>query len=145
MAASDKKAMETLKASLEQAQVRLASFEDEAQRVFAELMEKGRATRKEVAGLLAKVSAPELLDVKGLSGRARDVGDDMTRRIEEVRLRMIALAGVASREQVDGLTKELAKLSRKLDRLAAAKGPAARPPAAKSAPAKRRGGRPKAG
>jgi polyhydroxyalkanoate synthesis regulator phasin len=118
-----------LKESLEQAQSRLASFEEEAQRVLIDLVAKGRATRKEVAALIARINAPELLEadyVKGISGKAKNVGEDMSRRVEDVRQRMITLAGVASREQVDDLTRDLEKLSRKLDRLlTASKKPAA--------------------
>lgn len=115
---------ERVKESLEQAQARLAALEEEAQRVVA-------ASRKEITNLLQKLNAQDLLDVKEWSGRARHVGEDMGNRLDELRDRVITFMGVASREQVEELARDLTKLSRKLDRLATAR-PAARSPRAKA-------------
>jgi polyhydroxyalkanoate synthesis regulator phasin len=114
-----------LKESLEQAQARLTTWEEGAQKVVHDLIDKGQASRKEVAGLLRKVGAQDLLEgdyLREISGRARHVGADVAARLEEVRERAIAVAGVASREQVDELQKDLDRLSRKLDKLLAASG-----------------------
>lgn len=93
-----------LKGGLEQAQARFATFEEGAQRVVQDLLSKRQ-------DLLAGDY------VKEISGRARHVGADVAARLEELRERAIAAAGVASREQVDELQRDLDKLSRKLDKL----------------------------
>jgi polyhydroxyalkanoate synthesis regulator phasin len=110
-----------LKESLEQAQARLTTWEEEAQKVMHGLLDRSHASRKEVAGLLRKVNARkdrlESEYVKEISGRARHVGADVTARLEDLRERAIAVAGVASREQVDELHRDLDRLARKLDKL----------------------------
>jgi hypothetical protein len=102
-----------LRESLELAQTRLTTFEEEAQKVV-------QASRKEVAGFLRKVNAQDLFDndyLKEISGRARHVGADVTARLEGLRERAIAIAGVASRDQVEDIQKDLDRLSRKMDKL----------------------------
>jgi polyhydroxyalkanoate synthesis regulator phasin len=109
-----------LKEGLEQAQARLATLEDEAQKVVHDLLGRSQTSRKEVAALLRRVNAQEFLDkdyVKEISGKAKHVGEDVAHRLEELRERAIAVAGVASREQVDELQRDLDRLSRKLDKL----------------------------
>jgi polyhydroxyalkanoate synthesis regulator phasin len=104
-----------LKESLEQAQTRLTALEDETERVLKDLMERGKATQKEIKAALQKVNAQELLEKS--SGRAKHVSEDVTRRIEDVRQRAIQVVGVATRDQVKELAEDLDKLSRKLDKL----------------------------
>lgn len=115
-----------VKGSLEQAQSRLASLEEEAQKVVA-------ASRNQVSQLLQKFTPPELLDPKHLkdltaewTGKAQHVGEDLSNRLDELRVRAIAFMGVASREQVEELARDVEKLSRKLDRLVAVRKPATR-------------------
>ncbi len=102
-----------LRESLEQAQMRLTTFEEEAQKVV-------QASRKEVAGLWQKVNAQDLFGngyFKEISGRARLVGADVTARLEGLRGRAVAIVGVASRNQVEDIQRDLDRLSRKVDKL----------------------------
>jgi len=109
---------ERLKDSLEQAQNRLTSLEEEAQKVL----------RKEMGTLINRLNGAELFDkrtVRQWEGRARLVSADLVHRFEDLRARAIQYAGVASRDQVDELSRDLDKLSRKIDRLLTSKKPAA--------------------
>ncbi len=95
---------EILKGSLEQAQARIATLEEGAQRVVQDLLGKRQ----------------DLLSgdyVKEISGRAKHLGADWAARFEDLRERAIAAAGVASRDQVGELQRDLDKLSRKLDKV----------------------------
>lgn len=120
-----------VKDSLEQAQAKLQIFEEEAQKVMADLVEKGRAQRKELTTLLNRIKAQEILEkvpVKELQGRAKGVGKELTTRLEELVERAVSFAGVASVQQVEELSKEITRLSKKLDKLTkeSAKGPKAK-------------------
>lgn len=98
------KISEILRGSFEQAQARIATLEEGAQRVMQDLLSKRQ----------------DFLSgdyVREISGRAKTVGADMAARLEEMRQRAIAVAGVASRDQVDELQRDLEKLSRKLDKV----------------------------
>jgi hypothetical protein len=113
-----------MRESLEQAQARLIGIEDEAQRVFKEIIDRSKTSRKEMASMMAKLNGGELFDkktVKQWQGKARHVSADFIHRFEDLRSRAITYAGVASRDQVDELAKDLDKLSRKLDKLMGAK------------------------
>ena len=110
--------------SLEQAQARLTSLEEEAQKMVQDVLVRSKATRREMASLIAKVNATEIFDpktVKQWQGKAKHVSADIAHRVEDLRSRAIAFAGVASREQVDELAHDLDKLSRKIDRLVSGK------------------------
>ena len=103
---------EKVKESLEMAQARLANLEEEAQRVVA-------ASRKEVAHLFQRFNAQDLFErahMKEWSGRARHVSEDMAHRLEDLRERVVTFVGVASREQVEDLARDLEKLARKGDK-----------------------------
>ena len=110
---------ERFRDSLEQAQARLSNLEDEAQKVFQEIVDRSKASRKEMTALIAKINAGELFDkhtVKEWQGKAKHVSADIAHRFEELRSRAIAYAGVASREQVDEFAKDLDRLTRKIDK-----------------------------
>ncbi|MBI5546368.1 MAG: hypothetical protein HY901_20975 [Deltaproteobacteria bacterium] len=115
---------ERFRDSLEQAQARLTNLEEEAQKVVQEMLERSKASRKEMANLISKLNSGEFLDretVKEWQGKARHVSADLAHRFEDLRSRAIAYAGVASRDQVDDLARDLDKLSRKIDRILGAK------------------------
>ncbi len=110
--------------SLEQAQARLANLEEEAQKMFQEVLDRSKASRKEMSVIINRLNAGELFDkktVKQWEGKARHVTNDLAHRFEDLRSRAIQYAGVASRDQVDELARDLDKLSRKIDRLLTSK------------------------
>lgn len=119
MTATQHRISEKVRESIEEAHARLTSFEDEAQKVVADLLRKGRASRKEFKTLIHRLNTHEILEaspMKDLSGRAKHVREDLSHRLEVLVERAIAFSGVASREQVEDLARDLERLSRKLDK-----------------------------
>jgi polyhydroxyalkanoate synthesis regulator phasin len=127
------KVPEFLREPLEAAQARLAEFEEEAQKVFRELIEKGKESRKDVADLVQRLSKQdwnmdELRDRVGklrdqgmeraheLRGRAESFRSEALERLEDLQTKAVAFLGVATREQVEELSRELERLARRLDK-----------------------------
>lgn len=137
------KVPEFLREPLEAAQLRLTEFEEEAQKVFKDLMQKGKESRKDFQELLQRLSKQDWtmdelrgrvtkLRVQGmeraqeLRGKADAFRSEAMERLEELQTRAVAFLGVASRDQVKELSRELDRLSRRLDKLDKSHKPAAR-------------------
>jgi uncharacterized coiled-coil protein SlyX len=121
-----------LKSQLEQAQARLVHFEESAQRTLKELMDKGRASRKDLEVLIAKVSKDdrvaefkerlEKLQREGahraevLRDRAEEFRTDALERIIDFQGKAISFLGVASRDQVEELHRELDRLAKRFEK-----------------------------
>jgi hypothetical protein len=137
------KVPEFLREPLEAAQARLESFEEEAQKVFKDLVQKGRASRKDFADLVQRLSRQDwnIDDLRGRVDRLREQGreratewrgkaehfrSDAFVKLEDLQTKAIGFLGVASREQVLELSRELEKLAKRLDLAANGKSPAAR-------------------
>src|SRR6266508_1024303 len=97
------KVPEFLKEPLESAQHRLEQLEVEAQRVLRDLMDKGRASRKDFEQIVQKLSKQDW------TFRA-----EAMERVMDLQGRAIAFLGVASRDQVDELSRELDRLSKRI-------------------------------
>jgi ElaB/YqjD/DUF883 family membrane-anchored ribosome-binding protein len=138
------KVPEFLKEPLEAAQARLEQFEVDAERVLRDLMDKGRASRKEIEQIVARLSKqdwklPEVrqristLREQGvgraveLRGRAETFRSEAMERVLDLQGRAIAFLGVASRDQVEELSKEIDRLARKIAKSSHKKGKKARP------------------
>ncbi len=127
---------EFLREPLEAAQARLEAFEEEAQKVFKDLVQKGRESRKDFAELVQRLSAQEgyvgKLKTQGkeraqaLRGKAETFRSDAIERLEELQGKAITFLGVASREQVEELSRDLDRLVKRLDRADKPKKPAAK-------------------
>ena len=151
---SDKavKVPEFLRESLESAQQRLDAFEGDAQRVFKDLVQRGRESRQEITVLLQRLSKQDwkVDDLRGRFGRLRAQGKERApelrgkaegfraeamERLEELQSKAITFLGVASREQVEELSAELERLAKRLEQpqKVAAKKPAPAKKAAKRA------------
>jgi polyhydroxyalkanoate synthesis regulator phasin len=124
---------EFLREPLEAAQARLVEFEEEAQKVFKELMQKGKESRKDVAVLVQRLSRQdwrmdELRDrvtklraqgmerANELKDRAETFRADAMEKLEDLQTKAVAFLGVATREQVEELSRELEKLARRIDK-----------------------------
>ena len=142
------KVPEFLREPFEAAQARLETFEEEAQKVFKDLVQKGRESRKEFADLVQRLSKQDwkMEELRGRFDRLRDTGKtratalrgkaesfrtDAYEKLEDLQTKAIEFLGVASRQEVLDLSRELEKLSRRLD------GGGAKPKATKKAAAKR--------
>ncbi len=127
------KVPEFLREPIEAAQARLVEFEVEAQKVFKDLMQKGKESRKDFAELVQRLSKQEwhVDDIKGrvtklreqglvraheIRGRAESFRADAMERLEELQTKAVAFLGVATREQVEAPSRELERLSRRLDK-----------------------------
>jgi polyhydroxyalkanoate synthesis regulator phasin len=127
------KVPEFLREPLVAAQARLEQFEEEAQRVLKDLVEKGRASRKDLELIVTRLSKQEwaLPEMKHrieklrdqgveraseLRGKAETFRSEALERVADLQTRAVSFLGVASREQVAELSKELDRLSRRIER-----------------------------
>ena len=141
---------EFLREPLEAAQARLAEFEGEAQKVFKDLMQKGKESRKDFADLVHRLSKQDwnVYDLRGrveklraqgieraqeLRGRAETFRADALEKLEDLQTKAVAFLGVATREQVEELSKELEKLARRLDKNEKGRKPTAKKAAKRAA------------
>jgi len=119
---------EFLREQFEAAQARLESLEDETQKVFRDLVSRGKTSRKELGGLVQKLAKQDWnmeefrARVTKLSEQGLELAQDWTdraraeavERLVDLQQKAISFLGVASREQVEELSRELSKLSRRL-------------------------------
>ncbi len=124
---------EFLKEPLEAAQERLEQLEGEAQRVWKDLMVRGRAGRKDIEQIVQRFarrdwSLPEMrpllekLKEQGAvraaewRGKAESWRTEAQERMSELQGKAVAFLGVATRDQVEELSRELERLARKIER-----------------------------
>jgi hypothetical protein len=134
------KVSEFLKDPIREAQARLAVLEEEAQRVWKDLMLKGRAGRKDIEQIVHRLSKqdwtlPEMkqrlekLRAQGaeraaeLKDKAESFRMEALERMNDLQSRAVAFLGVASREQVEELSRELDRLAKRLERSARTRRP----------------------
>ncbi len=127
------KVPEFLREPLVAAQARLVELEEEAQKVFKDLMQKGKESRKDFADLVQRLSKQDwhiddLRDrvsrlrehgmerAQELKGRAETFRAEALVRLEELQTKAVAFLGVATRAEVEELSKELVRLARRLDK-----------------------------
>ncbi len=127
------KVPEFLREPIEAAQARLMEFEEEAQKVFKDLLQKGKESRKDIADLVQRLSKQDwhVEELRGrvsklreqgmeraqeLRGRAESFRADAMERLEDLQTKAVAFLGVATREQVEALSHELERISRRLDK-----------------------------
>ena len=124
---------EFLREPLEAAQARLEHIEGEAQRVLKDLVERGRAGHKDLEHMVQKLSKqdwtlPEMkhriekLREQGVEraaewrGRAETFRAEAMERFLDLQGRAISFLGVATREQVEDISKELDRLARRIEK-----------------------------
>jgi hypothetical protein len=127
------KVPEFLKEPLEAAQVRLGKLEGEAQRVWKDLMLKGRAGRKDLEQIVQRLAKQDwnLVEMRQLLDRLRSQGleraaewrgkaesfrAEALERMVELQGKAVAFLGVATRDEVKELSKELERLSKRIER-----------------------------
>ncbi|TSC31546.1 hypothetical protein FOF48_12810 [Corallococcus sp. Z5C101001] len=107
-----------LKGRFTQAQKRFEGLEGEANRAFRALETRGQVAAKEVQALWTKVQAGELrVDprVVELSKKVDAAGAELRKRLDGLQAKVVEAVGVASQSQVEQITHELGRLSKKLD------------------------------
>ena len=127
-----------LAGQLEQAQVKLSQLEVGAQKTLKELVEKGRASRKdlealvvsvskdarvaELRGTLEKLQRTGAVRAEALRDRAESFREEALERVVELQAKAVSFLGVATKDEVEELHRELDKLAKKFE-----KGQKARP------------------
>lgn len=124
---------EFLREPFEAAQEHLERLEGEAQRVWKDLMVRGRAGRKDIEQIVQRFARQDwsLPEMKPLIGKLREQGaaraagwrgkaeslrTEALERMGVLQGRAVAFLGVATRDQVDELSRELERLARKIER-----------------------------
>jgi hypothetical protein len=127
------KVPEFLREPLEAAQARLGQLEEEAQRVLRDLMDRGRASRKDIEQIVNRLSKqdwtfPEMkqrlekLREQGVEraaewrGRAETLRAEAMERMIDLQARAVSFLGVATRDQIEELSKELDRLARRIEK-----------------------------
>jgi len=111
---------------------RLVQFEESAQKTLKDLVQKGRASRKDLEVLLVKVSKDDrVTELKGrleklqrtgavraeaLRDRAETFRAEALERILEFQGKAVSFLGVATRDQVEELHRELDRLARRFEK-----------------------------
>ena len=127
------KVPEFLKEPLEAAQVRLEQLEGDAQRVWKDLMLKGRAGRKDLEQIVQRLAKQDwhALEIRQVLDRLRTQGAERAaewrgkaesfraealERMVELQGKAVTFLGVATREQVEELSRELDRLAKRIER-----------------------------
>ncbi|ABS26671.1 hypothetical protein [Anaeromyxobacter sp. Fw109-5] len=127
------KVPEFLREPLVAAQARFELIEEEAQRVLKDLVDRGRASRKDIEEIVHRLSRQDfsLPEVRQRLERLRDQGaeraagwrdraetfrSDALERMLELQARAVQFLGVATREEVQELSRELEKLARRFEK-----------------------------
>jgi len=124
---------EILRVPLEAIQVRLVAFEEEVRRAIEELARKSEQGRRELALRVRRLLQGDwqMKEAKGfiaaLPGQGQEYLAEVralsealqlaaTKQLERLRSRVAAFMGVATRHEVEELSHELSRLSRRFDR-----------------------------
>ncbi|CAM4454712.1 hypothetical protein HRD49_02835 [Corallococcus exiguus] len=107
-----------LKGRFSEAQKRFQGLEGEANKAFRALETRGQVAAKEVQTLWTKVQAGELRAdprVQELSKKVDAASGELRKRLDGLQTKVVEAVGVASQSQVEQITRELSRLSKKLD------------------------------
>lgn len=107
------KVPEFLREPLEMAQARLGTLEDEAQRLWKELMEMSKTGRRELGGLMERLQ--KQVERAQWRHKAESFRADALERLMELQTKAVSFLGVATREQVEELSREIEKVLARLE------------------------------
>jgi len=130
---SSMKVPEFLREPFEAAQVRFAEFEEEAQKVLKDLIQKGKEGRRDMAVFVQRLSHQDwgiedlrksmtkfrqesLERAQELAGKAETFRAEALEKLEELQTKTVNFLGAATREEVEDLSRELARLARRIDK-----------------------------
>lgn len=130
MAEKTGKVPEFLREPLEAAQARLELLEGETQRLLKELVQKSKSGRREIGEIVEKLSKQDWTvdELKTRLTKMRAQGIEMAGewrdrarhealdRLTDLHGKAIAFLGVASRDQVVALSRELERLEKRLEK-----------------------------
>ncbi|GMU01828.1 hypothetical protein KH5H1_59480 [Corallococcus caeni] len=107
-----------LKGRFSEAHKRFQGLEGEANKAFRALETRSQVAAKEVQALWTKVQAGELRAdprVQELTKKVDEAGVELRKRLDGLQAKVVEAVGVASQSQVQQITQELGRLSKKLD------------------------------
>jgi hypothetical protein len=107
------KVPEFLREPLEMAQARLGVFEDEAQRIWKDLMEMSKTGRRELGVLVERLQ--KQMERAQWRDKAESFRADALEKLVELQSKAVGFLGVATREQVEELSREIEKVLRRLE------------------------------
>lgn len=130
-----RKVPEFLREPLVAAQARFGQIEEEAQRVLKDLVHRGRASRKDLEEIVHRLSRQDfsLPEVRHRLEKLRDQGaeraagwrdraesfrSDALERMLDLQARAVQFLGVATREEVQELSRELDRLAKRFEKQA---------------------------
>lgn len=132
---SGAKVQEFLRDSLEIAQTRLEALEGEAEKLLKEVSTRmSKASRQDWKEIRTRVEKLRKAGVEAAGewkDRAETFGSDLMEQLAELQARTMKVLGVASREEIEDLSREINKILRRLDELQKRR---ARRPAPRKAP-----------
>lgn len=115
------KVQEFLRDSLEIAQTRLEALEGEAEKILKEVSSRvtkaSRQDWKELRTRVEKLRKAGVLAAGEWKDRAETFGSDLMEQLAELQGRTMKVLGVASREELEDLSREINKILRRLDEL----------------------------
>jgi len=118
-ARSAAKVQELIRESIEAAQARLETLEDDAQKLLHEVSTRvqkvSKKDWKEFRGQVEKLRRAGLDAAEEWRDRAQSFRGEAVDRLLELQVRMMKVLGVATREEVEELSKEINKILRRLD------------------------------
>jgi len=113
------KVQELIRESIEAAQSRLETLEDEAQKLFHEVSTRvqkvSKKDWKELRGQMEKLRRVGLDAAEEWKDKAQNFRGDAVDRLLELQVRAVKFLGVASREEVLELSREINKILKRLD------------------------------
>ncbi len=107
------KVPEFLREPLEAAQARLGVFEDEMQRLWKEILEMSKTGRKELGVLVERLQ--KQVGRTHWRSRAESIRAEALEKLMELQTRAVGFLGVATREQVEELSREIEKVLARLE------------------------------
>ena len=107
---------EFLRSQVDVVQGRITDFQKEADKLAAELSTRGQHQIKELEKLVTKLEALPLAERSAeFADRAKAFGEDFVNHFDDFQGKLISFVGVATRDQVSDLARELKTLSKKID------------------------------
>jgi hypothetical protein len=109
---------EMVREQVELAQARIHELQKEAEKTLKLMAVRGRESRKELDRLVTKLEKTDWSERSSeLAGKAKDFGAELAGHLDELQGKAIKFVGVASRDQVDSLSREIKRLATKVESL----------------------------
>lgn len=116
-----------VRGQITEVQKTFASIETEAEKALKNLVARGQESRKELEALVKRVNSGdfnplEADTVQKVAKKANQAGNEVLKKLDGLQAKVIEVTGVASQSQIKELSREIARLSKKVDTLLNKKG-----------------------